>query len=103
MGLPVVAIEATCIPELVKDNVTGYLVPSNDVDALANGLKRLIENPSLVQEMGRNGRELVKKHALKHSLDQHESLYKKHILLRQSTHKQQAVRAERERLWRFTQ
>lgn len=90
-GLPVVAVEATCIPELVKENVTGYLTPPKDVDALANRLIRLIENPTRAKEMGQNGREFVKKHALQYSLNRHEALYKKLVVQRQVSQKQQTA------------
>jgi glycosyltransferase involved in cell wall biosynthesis len=83
-GLPVVAVEATCIPELVKDNITGYLVPPNDVDALASGLIRAIENPAQAKTMGRHGQAFVQKHAIERTLDRHEYLYKEHVALRQT-------------------
>jgi glycosyltransferase involved in cell wall biosynthesis len=102
-GLPIVAAKATCIPELVKENVTGYLVPPKDVDALASRLVRLIENPAQAKRMGRNGREFVEKHALEYSLDQHENLYKKHIALRQGARKQHAIHVRQKRLWRLIQ
>jgi glycosyltransferase involved in cell wall biosynthesis len=99
-GLPVVAVEATCIPELVKDSVTGYLVPPNDVDALVNRLARVIENPARAKEMGRRGRALARKHAIEHTLDRHENLYRKHVALRQAAPKRQTVQMRRNRLWR---
>jgi glycosyltransferase involved in cell wall biosynthesis len=37
----------TGIPEVVRDGETGLLVPQNDTAALAAGLERLLEDPSL--------------------------------------------------------
>lgn len=82
-GLPVVAAEATCIPELVKNGVNGFLIPPDDVDVLAKRLTQLISNPAFAKEMGSAGRELVKTHAIQYSLDKHENLYKKYVLQRQ--------------------
>ncbi len=79
-GLPVVAVEATCIPELVKENVNGFLVPPNDVDALADRLAQLVSNPTQAKQMSRSGRKLAKTHSIQYSLDKHENLYKKLIL-----------------------
>ena len=40
-GLPVVATRAGANPESVVDGETGYLVPVDDTDALAEALKKL--------------------------------------------------------------
>ena len=51
-GLPVVA---TCIAgneELVVDGETGYLVPPEDIEALQNALKKLLDDAGLRQQMG---------------------------------------------------
>jgi len=78
-GLPVVAVDATCIPELVKDNINGFLVQSNDVDAFADSLTHLICNPERARQMGQLGRELAEKHSVQSALDRHEDLYRKTI------------------------
>jgi teichuronic acid biosynthesis glycosyltransferase TuaC len=51
-GVPVVASRVGGIPELVVDDVNGYLVPSGDSVALAQGLKRCFDrawNPTDVR------------------------------------------------------
>jgi glycosyltransferase involved in cell wall biosynthesis len=53
------AIVTTDVPgcrDVVDDGQTGLLVPPRDADALARALKRLIEDPTLRQEMGTRGR-----------------------------------------------
>ena len=56
-GIPVVAFAVDGLKEIVVHGETGFLVPSGDVDALAEALRRLIEDPVLRREMGSRGRE----------------------------------------------
>jgi glycosyltransferase involved in cell wall biosynthesis len=44
----------------VRDGVTGLLVPPRDVDAIADAVVRLLEEPGLRQRMGAAGREFVR-------------------------------------------
>jgi colanic acid/amylovoran biosynthesis glycosyltransferase len=59
MELPVVASAIAGIPELVEDQVSGFLVRPGRTDDLADRLARLLEDPSLRAEMGRAGRQRV--------------------------------------------
>ncbi|WP_327291795.1 glycosyltransferase [Streptomyces sp. NBC_01198] len=53
-GLPVVATDCPLGPrEIVRDEVTGLLVPPRDVPAIAAALLRLIEDDERRKEMGR--------------------------------------------------
>jgi hypothetical protein len=56
MGLPVISTVHAGIPELVEDGVSGFLVPEHDVEALANQLLRLVDQPETWAAMGRAGR-----------------------------------------------
>jgi len=56
MEVPVVATQVGGIPEVVRDGVTGLLVPPASPRALAEALLRLAENEDLRQRMGREGR-----------------------------------------------
>lgn len=58
-GLPVVASCVAGNEELVIDGETGYLVPSEDVEALQVALKRLLLDPALREQMGMASRERV--------------------------------------------
>ncbi|MBA7603143.1 D-inositol-3-phosphate glycosyltransferase [subsurface metagenome] len=57
--LPVVSTLTTAIPEVVEDSATGILVPWNNVDALANAIILLLNNPKMVNTMGKAGRKRV--------------------------------------------
>jgi glycosyltransferase involved in cell wall biosynthesis len=56
MQLPVVATRVGGVPELVRDGVTGHLVPPRDPGALADALGQLAGNPAHAVELGQAGR-----------------------------------------------
>lgn len=55
-SIPVVSTFEGGIPDVVEDGVTGFLVPQQDVVALAEKIEILIKNPQLRKEMGASGR-----------------------------------------------
>ena len=57
----VIATDVAGVSELVEDGVTGCLIPPNDVDALADAIHRLADNPTLRHSMGQAGRAAVLK------------------------------------------
>jgi glycosyltransferase involved in cell wall biosynthesis len=61
-GKPVIASNVSGIPEEVIDKKTGILVPPGDPEALAKAIEELAKNPEKRQEMGEEGRKLVKEH-----------------------------------------
>ena len=56
-GLPVVASCIAGSEELVVDGKTGYLVASEDVEALREALKTILTSPTLRQQMGSASRQ----------------------------------------------
>ncbi|MCT7985022.1 glycosyltransferase [Laspinema sp. A4] len=59
MGLPVISTYHGGIPELVRDGISGYLVPERDTQGLAEKIKFLIEHPELWFQLGQAGRREV--------------------------------------------
>lgn len=57
LGRPVVATKVGCLPDLVLDGQTGFLVPPGQPQALAEALGRLMENPAQAAAMGAKGKE----------------------------------------------
>lgn len=58
-GVPVVATRSGAIPEVVKDQQTGFLVSKNDPGALAEKILLLLDNDYLRQGMGQAARRWV--------------------------------------------
>ena len=56
---PVVATRAGGPLEIIEDGASGILVESGDSEGLADAILRLLENPSLANQMGCAGRERV--------------------------------------------
>jgi len=74
-GLPVVAIEATCIPELVQEDVNGYLSQPGEVEQMSEQVLRILMSPNRAKEMGRVSRALAQEHSIEKSIDNYEVLY----------------------------
>jgi len=62
MGLPVISTIHSGIPELVQDNVTGFLVPERDINALAERISYLVKHQERWPEIGLAGRIYVEEH-----------------------------------------
>ena len=58
-GKPVIAGRLETIAELVEDGVGGLLVPPDDVPALTEALRRLVDEPDAGRAMGLAGRQRV--------------------------------------------
>lgn len=58
-GLPVITTSVGGIPDIVEDGRQGFLVPSDDPEALAARLDTLLTDAEMRREMGRQGRERV--------------------------------------------
>ena len=58
MGLPVIASDCTSLPELVSHDVSGYVFPAGDHQALADVLAK-IQKPTLL-DLGTQGRKIVR-------------------------------------------
>jgi glycosyltransferase involved in cell wall biosynthesis len=56
LGLPTIASRCSGNPWLVEDGVTGLLFENNSAEALTAALKKLMDDPALVQNMGNAAR-----------------------------------------------
>lgn len=60
-GRAVVATRINGVPRLIEDGINGLIVEPNSVDALRQGITRLLENQSLRDEIGLAGRLTVER------------------------------------------
>jgi len=75
-GLPVVSTAVGGVPELVREGVTGRLVPSEDAGALAQALQALVDDPARRQAMGAAARRHAVAHFdIRHTVRGYEQLY----------------------------
>jgi trehalose synthase len=63
-GTPVVASNVGGIPVQLKDGVSGYLVGPDDFQGCADRVVELLCDPDLAKQMGRNGREHIRRNFL---------------------------------------
>ncbi|MDD4354135.1 MAG: glycosyltransferase family 4 protein, partial [Candidatus Nanoarchaeia archaeon] len=59
-GIPVIGTSVGGIPEIINNNVNGFLIePKNSVE-LAKKIQTLLKNPDMREEMGREGVKKIK-------------------------------------------
>jgi glycosyltransferase involved in cell wall biosynthesis len=75
---PAVATRVGGTPDVVRDGVDGFLVDSNDADALAERLAELARDPVRRGEMGAAGRErALRRYAVDRLVDDVDQLYRR--------------------------
>ena len=75
-GLPVVAVHAGAIPELVKNNKTGCLCQQDDPVAVSRAIVRILKNNVARQKYSKTALENIKKHDISYTLTRFEEIYK---------------------------
>ena len=74
--LPIIATDTMAIPEIVKHQDTGILVPPKNVDALKRAMIYLLTNPEERVKMGKRGRErLIKEFSVEKMVERTKKLY----------------------------
>jgi glycosyltransferase involved in cell wall biosynthesis len=77
LSKPVVATNVGGIPEVVKDNLNGFLVPPGDARALAEAIIHLLKNKELRRRMGEEGRKQIdERFSTKKMVDNIEGVYR---------------------------
>lgn len=59
-GLPIIASDTGGIPEQVRDGIEALLVPPGDAQALAQAIRKIIDNPNLRETLIKNAQEKLK-------------------------------------------
>lgn len=77
-GTAVVATRTGAAPKLVEDNLTGVLIPPDDLDALINAIESFLTHPEKAEMMGHAGREkAIKQHDIRLEAAAIQSIYEK--------------------------
>jgi len=61
MGIPVIAADTNVIPEIVRHNESGLVVPSGNPEAMAQAMKQLLISKEKIKAFGQLGRKIVEK------------------------------------------
>ena len=79
-GLPLVAVDATCIAEIVYDGANGYLTKAGDVHAMSQSMIKILADPHRTASMGRVSLTLAEGHPNQATFDEHERIYQQMIV-----------------------
>ncbi len=74
-GLPIVAVDAAALPELVRTGENGFLVPPDDPLALGDALLKVVGDPGYCTALGQASLALVNGHAEETMFRTYEKLY----------------------------
>ncbi len=75
-GTPVVSVDCPFGPRrLLKDGRAGIIVPPEDPRALADAVRRLLEDPRLAEELSRTGREVASDYHVDRTVSRFEDLF----------------------------
>ncbi len=74
-GLPVVAVSAASMPEMIEHSVHGYLAQPGDCTGLVAHINWLLQHPDKAARMGQSCRQRAVKYGLEQVVHQYEQLY----------------------------
>jgi 1,2-diacylglycerol 3-alpha-glucosyltransferase len=76
-GLPVVAVNAMALPELVHDEENGYLFPDGDSQMLAEKVIAVLSDQAMRAEMAKRSLGIIQDHDIIKTIEKYESIYSK--------------------------
>lgn len=76
-GVPVISSSVTSVPEIV--GAAGFLFSPNDISGFSTGLKSVLNNPKIAEELKKKGLEQAKKFTWMKSVDRILSLIDSHM------------------------
>ena len=74
-GLPVVAVNAMALPELVHDGENGYLFAAGDSQMLADKVTAILGDQTMRAQMSRRSLDIIKDHDINRVVEKYESIY----------------------------
>lgn len=77
-GKPVVATKTGAVPEVIRHNVEGWLIPPDDPSSMAEGITHLLRNRETASRFGREGQMRVREmFDLDHMVTEVEAVYQR--------------------------
>lgn len=74
-GMPVISSDRGALPELVKNEMTGFIVRAEDVNLLSGAMMRFIDDRSLILSFGENALDELYKYSLSNQARAFERIY----------------------------
>jgi 1,2-diacylglycerol 3-alpha-glucosyltransferase len=75
-GLPVLAVNAMALPELVNDGYNGFLFKISDISGLAEKIIKIFTDDNLRKTMAGHSLEIIRKHDINKTVDEYEAIYR---------------------------
>ena len=77
-GVPVISTKHAGIPDIVLDNITGFLVEEHDVEEMILKMIQLLKEPGLARSMGQNAKQRIRENfSLRRHIDLLDELLQK--------------------------
>ena len=93
-GLPVIAVNAGALGELVQDTINGYLFNPGDTDTIVSGLINIFTEETHCQKMSKKSLEYSRQHDIHKIVDSFERLYKSYYIKEIVTKNNRALQNE---------
>jgi 1,2-diacylglycerol 3-alpha-glucosyltransferase len=74
-GLPVVAVNAMALPELIRDGENGYLFSDGDSQMFAEKVIAILTNQTMRAQMSERSLEIIKDHDINKTIEKYEAIY----------------------------
>lgn len=75
MGVPVIATQVSGVEEIIRDNISGFIVPLSRSDIMAQKVIELFENPEVMRRMGREAKSISREFDLYKGVLKQDNLY----------------------------
>lgn len=75
MGVPVITTQVSGVEEIIRDNISGFIVPLGRFDIMAQKVIELLENPEVVSRMGREAKSVSRDFDLYKDILKQDNLY----------------------------
>lgn len=69
-GLPIIASDWNLNSDIVKDNITGWIIPVHDVNALAERMIYSIKHPSIIRKMSLECQSIAREYDIRNVLSE---------------------------------